>query len=185
MSRRNFPSVNSGSMADIAFLLLIFFLLTTTISAEKGIKRQLPSPCIGLENCSKTVAEENLFNIVTNAKSELMVNNEVISVSQLRAKLKAFIDNNSKGDCGYCLGEQLPSSSQHPTKAYVALDVHPKTKYDFYVQIQDEISEAYYELREHYAQTILNKRAGDLTHDEILIIQKAYPFNLIEVKDQD
>jgi len=128
---------------------------------------------------------ENLFNIVTNAKSEIMINNEVISISQLRPKLKAFIDNNSKGDCGYCLGEQLPSSSQHPTKAHVALDVHPKTKYDFYVQIQDEISEAYYELRERYAQTILNKRASDLTHEEIQTVLKAYPFNLIEVKDQD
>ncbi|WP_115462829.1 biopolymer transporter ExbD [Winogradskyella aurantiaca] len=180
MSRRNSPSVNSGSMADIAFLLLIFFLLTTTISAEKGIKRQLPLDCIGQENCSKSVAEENLFTIVTNAKSELMVNNEIMSISLLRPKLKAFIDNNSKGYCTYCSGEQSPSSSQHPTKAFVALDVHPKTKYDFYIQIQDEISGAYYELREHYAQTILNKPASDLTREEIQTTRKAYPFNLIE-----
>jgi len=184
MSRRNSPSVNSGSMADIAFLLLIFFLLTTTISAEKGIKRQLPLDCTGQKNCSKSVAEENLFKIVTNAQSELLVNDELTDMSNLKPLLVGFIDNNSKGDCAYCIGNQLISSSEHPSKAFISLDIHPETKYEFYLKIQDEISLAYYELRAHYAKSIMKKQPSDLSKEEIIQTREAYPFNLVELKDQ-
>ncbi|MEM1002089.1 MAG: biopolymer transporter ExbD [Bacteroidota bacterium] len=181
MSRRNAPSVNSGSMADIAFLLLIFFLLTTTISAEKGIKRQLPKPCPTAQDCVQTIEEPNLLKIVTNLNSELMVNDLMVSVDELEEIVKNFVDNNSEGSCDYCHGLQIRESSEHPKKAHIALQVHPKTKYSVYIAIQDQITAAYFELRDKYIKTTFQSDFGALSQSQIKRARKAYPFNLIEV----
>ena len=182
MSRRNAPVINSGSMADIAFLLLIFFLLTTTISAEKGIERQLPIECPNPSECLQSIEEENLITIITNSSSEVMINNEQINLNELKDKLIEFIDNNSEKECNYCHGKNLPSSSEHPKKAYISLQIDPKTNYNFYILIQDEITKAYSDLRSDYALFSFNKPPKELNHIELKQTQKAYPFNLVEVK---
>ena len=80
--RRHSATVNAGSMADIAFLLLIFFLVTTTISADKGILRQLPRIC-ETGDCTKDISERNLLRIALNDKQEIMVNEEIVNLEAI------------------------------------------------------------------------------------------------------
>ena len=178
--RRNSPSVNAGSMADIAFLLLIFFLVTTTISADKGILRQLPEPCPVNENCIKPVSERNILRIMMNANNDILVNEDRIELLQLKDVIKKFIDNNGDASCKYCSGEGLSTASDRPTKAVISLSHHAETTYGDYVKVQDELTKAYYELRERYAKDKFNKSPSELTDDEIRILRKVYPFNLSE-----
>lgn len=180
MPRRNSPTVNSGSMADIAFLLLIFFLLTTTISAEKGIKRTLPNDCPPNSKCNQTIEDQNLLRLVVNSNSEIMINNEEITLDDLASKIISFVDNNSSKTCDYCEGEQLNNSSEAPNRAFISLNVHPQTPYDFYVSVQDEISKAYFHLRSNYIKYKFNKEPFNLTKQELAKARKAYPFNLVE-----
>lgn len=182
MSRRQSPTVNSGSMADIAFLLLIFFLLTTTISAEQGIERQLPSDCLPGAPCSTFKTENNIARITVNSKNEILFENNVIEIDELQEHLIAFIDNNKNGDCDYCNGDRSKFNSDHPKKAFIALEVHPSTSYDFYIDIQDEISKAYLQLRKRYAVNQLNVTSGTMSHTQIKQAKNAYPFNLLELK---
>lgn len=83
-SRGQSATVNAGSMADIAFLLLIFFLVTTTISDEKGILQQLPAECPSGTICKADIAERNLLRIYINAENEIMVKNEIILIEKLK-----------------------------------------------------------------------------------------------------
>ncbi|WP_370104638.1 ExbD/TolR family protein, partial [Winogradskyella sp.] len=81
--RRHSATVNAGSMADIAFLLLIFFLVTTTISADKGILRQLPSDCPNIEECIKDINERNLLRIELNHKQEIFIEGDVVTLNEV------------------------------------------------------------------------------------------------------
>ena len=181
MSRRCAPNVNSGSMADIAFLLLIFFLITTTIASEKGIKRQLPMLCPNPAECLQRIEERNLIRITVNSNSELMVNGESLGIGELKNLLIAFIDNNGSEKCSYCEGESVLDSSEHPSKAYISLVVDSKTKYSFYILLQDEITKAYKELRLRYALNTFKKRPENLNRLELKQTKNAYPFHLVEV----
>lgn len=169
-------------MADIAFLLLIFFLVTTTISADKGILRTLPAECPPNQICENTVEEQNLFRLLINANSELLVNDESTDLKGLKTKLKAFIDNNGSDNCFYCNGEKRSIASDHPKKATISFQYSPETSYESYINVQDIISDVFYELREAYSENFLNKAVKDLTKAELQIVKKAYPFNLHEVK---
>ena len=86
--KREVPEVSAGSMADIAFLLLIFFLVTTTIETNVGLDRKLPS-----SNESSPVAEKNLLRVNLNATNELLVDGELLPIDQLRDKTISFLDN--------------------------------------------------------------------------------------------
>lgn len=180
--RRDSPRVNAGSMADIAFLLLIFFLVTTTISADKGILRQLPADCPPGEVCSESVSERNLLKIIINIDNQIMVNGELIDISELKAMAINFIDNNGNATCDYCSGKKLSTSSAHPSKAVVSLKHDPLTTYGKFIEVQDELSKAYYHLRETYAMNTFNKSPSELTKEEIKVLRKAYPFILSEAK---
>ncbi|MCA0153097.1 ExbD/TolR family protein [Winogradskyella vincentii] len=120
-SRRQSATVNAGSMADIAFLLLIFFLVTTTISADKGILRQLSAECPPGTNCKADIAERNLLRININAENEIMVKNEIVPIEKLKQFVIEFVDNNGSDSCGYCNGNKNEQSSDHPKKAVISL----------------------------------------------------------------
>jgi len=179
--RRHSATVNAGSMADIAFLLLIFFLITTTISADKGILRKLPSICeTGV--CTKDIHERNLLRIVLNDKQEIMIENDIVEVDEIESIVKAFVDNNGIDKCDYCEGLQSTESSDQPKYAVISLSHDALTKYELFITVQDEITKAYYDLRERYAMHAFNKKPEELTKDELETVRKAYPFIVSEVK---
>lgn len=179
--RRHPATVNAGSMADIAFLLLIFFLVTTTISADKGILRQLPGDCPPNTNCVEHIEEPNLLRIALNNEQEIMIEDKLVDVSEIQSIVKAFVDNNKSNTCDYCEGEQSLESSDHPNKAVISLSHDDLTKYVVFIMVQDEITKAYYELRERYTKQTFKKTPDQLNKEELELVKKAYPFIVSEV----
>lgn len=180
-SRRKLPELNTGSMADIAFLLLIFFLVTAMIPNDQGINRKLPRLC-DTPDCTGKVKERNVFRITINRNNEIMINHETASITEVKELTKAFIDNNGDGSCYYCNGEQRKEASVHPTKAVISIATDRNTDYNTFINVQDAITSAYFELRKHYAKTELNKTIDELTENELLSIKKAYPFIISEAE---
>jgi len=156
MAKRSIPEVNAGSMADIAFLLLIFFLVTTTIEQDNGITRKLPRweevPPID----PPVIKKKNIFTVVVNKNDQMLVEDELMELKDLKKAAMEFIDNGggegTEGNkCDYCQGERSESSSDHPSKAIIALKNERETNYSTYVAIQNELGAAYTELRNREA----------------------------------
>jgi biopolymer transport protein ExbD len=181
-NHRNSPTVNAGSMADIAFLLLIFFLVTTTIAKDKGIARKLPKKCPPGQICSLPIQERNVLRLFLNEKGELLVNDELLPVSDLKEKLVEFIDNNGDGSCEYCNGEGTELSSDNPKKAVISLSTDRLAPYSEFITVQDEMTKAYLDLRERYVLEILEKLPDDLYESELAEIKAAYPFLISEAE---
>ncbi|WP_426430325.1 ExbD/TolR family protein [Winogradskyella sp. HB-48] len=179
--RKHSATVNAGSMADIAFLLLIFFLVTTTISADKGILRQLPSDCPNIEDCKENINERNILRISLNSKQEIYIENKVVKLEEVETIVRAFVDNNGASDCDYCTGERLSISSDHPREAVISLSHDALTKYQLFISVQDEITKAYYDLRARYIESKFNKIPSQITDEEFKAVKKAYPFVVSEV----
>jgi len=179
--RRHSATVNAGSMADIAFLLLIFFLVTTTISADKGILRQLPSDCPNIDDCIENVPERNILRISLNRNQEIFVEDDIVKLEDVKQMVKAFIDNNGSEQCNYCNGERLPDSSDHPKEVVISLSHDALTKYQLFISVQDEITKAFYDLREHYIMEEFNKMPNQISDEEFRMVKKAYPFIVSEV----
>lgn len=155
MTRRLAPSVNAGSMADIAFLLLIFFLVSTTIETDQGISRKLP-PLID-EPTEGDIKEKNLFEVKLNQRNELSVEGEIVEITALKKLAVAFLDNGGgSGEmaCAYCKGAQDVKSSDHPDKAIISLVNSRETNYGAYIAVQNELVAAYTELRNREAKRL-------------------------------
>jgi len=162
MSRRETPEINAGSMADIAFLLLIFFLVTTTMNVDSGISKKLsekPPP----DYKPPIIKEKNIFEVNINRNNELLVEGERMDMKDLREAAIAFIDNGGgigkPGEdgtpgqaCDYCQGERSESSSDHPNKAIISVQSDRGTEYGTYIEVQNELLRAYTVLRNRLAQ---------------------------------
>ncbi len=149
MAKRSAPEVNAGSMADIAFLLLIFFLVTTTIETDSGINRKLP-PMDELED-PPIIKEKNIFTVVVNKNNQLLVEEKLTDISDLRGLAVEFLDNGGgEGEeaCNFCQGKGDPKSSDNPEKAIISLKNDRETSYKVYISVQNELVAAYNELRD-------------------------------------
>jgi len=174
------PSVNAGSMADIAFLLLIFFLVTSMIPNDKGIAKDLPQPCPPGAECNIPIKRNNIFSISINQKGEIRANEAIIAIEELKNLLKDFIDNNGDLTCNYCKGEKYSESSDNPKKAAISLTIHREVPYQNFISVQDEIAKAYFELREKYVTEVLKTNTTKITEVELKKMQEAYPIRIIE-----
>ncbi|GGW89596.1 ExbD/TolR family protein [Salegentibacter mishustinae] len=156
MARREAPEVNAGSMADIAFLLLIFFLVTTTIETDSGISRKLP-PWQPEEQEPPVIKERNIFQVLVNSNNQLLVEDEEMEIEELRQAAVEFIDNGGgTGDeaCDFCQGPGDASSSVNPQKAIISLVNNRGTEYGTYIAVQNELVAAYNQLRDREAQRL-------------------------------
>jgi biopolymer transport protein ExbD len=158
MARRaGAPEVNAGSMADIAFLLLIFFLVTTTIETDAGLDRMLP-PIEPPENMEDVVIKQkNIFQVNINKNGQLLADEELTDLKQLRAKAMAFLDNGGDGTCDYCKGRKNAESSDNPSKAIISLKNDRETKYGTYITVQNELVGAYNDLRNRESQRLFGR----------------------------
>lgn len=155
MPRRGAPEVNAGSMADIAFLLLIFFLVTTTIETDSGINRKLP-PMEEVED-PPIIRERNIFTVLINKNNQLLVEEELVDLKDLRTSAIAFLDNGggqNEEACDYCQGEKDPASSDNPQKAIISLKNDRETSYKVYIAVQNELVAAYNTLRDREFQRL-------------------------------
>ena len=172
MARRENPEINAGSMADIAFLLLIFFLVTTTMDVDSGIPKKLAEK--QPEDQEKPlVKEKNIFQVSINRNNQLLVEDEFMELKDLKDAAMKFIDNGGgignpmpdkeEGEaCDYCKGDKDPASSDHPNKAVISVESDRGTEYGTYVAVQNELLRAYTELRNR-----LCKEKYGMSYDEL------------------
>jgi len=198
MARRSAPEVNAGSMADIAFLLLIFFLVTTTIETDSGINRKLPP--IQDEQDPPPLKERNIFIVLINSNGDLLVEDEPMQLKNLKQAAVQFLDNGGgTGDeaCDYCRGAKDPASSDNPVKAVISLQNNRLTKYSDYIAVQNELVAAYNELRnreakrmfgvtfvemEEYFKSESYTGDKDKLKERISVIKEMYPQKLSEAE---
>jgi biopolymer transport protein ExbD len=135
---RTTPEIPNASMADIAFLLLTFFLMTTTVASDKGLLVQLPPPPEALPPEDIEIPEKNLFKVQVNSFDKLLVEGEPWTGSNrdLIDKAKVFILNNGVD----------PASSDNPQKAIVSFKTDRGTSHKMFVDILDVLTAAYYEI---------------------------------------
>jgi len=185
-NKRAIPEINAGSMADIAFLLLIFYLVTTTMDTDKGINRKLPPIEDELTQEPPPIKERNIFTVLVNSNDQLLVEDEYLEINELRAKAMELIDNNGDGSCEYCKGYGVSSSSDNPVKAVISLQNDRGTSYGMYVKVQNELVAAYEDLRERYAEEEYGRsyRGMDPEEDEEIIkeIKNAYQQKISEAE---
>ncbi len=158
--RKGAPEVNAGSMADIAFLLLIFFLVTTTIETDAGLDRMLPP--IEPPDQDVVIKQKNIFTVNINRSGQLLVEEELMDLRKLRDAAIAFLDNGGDGTCNYCRGRKDASSSDNPTKAIISLKNDRETKYSTYITVQNELVGAYNDLRNREAQRLFGQDFVDM-----------------------
>jgi len=195
MARRENSEINAGSMADIAFLLLIFFLVTTTMDVDSGIARKLPEK--SEDTPQVTIKQKNVLDITVNRNNQILIEGtDFVEVTDIRRIAMDFIDNGggesaAKGDqpgkpCDYCKGAKDPASSDHPSKAIISLQSDRGTTYGVYISIQNEIEAAYNELRnrlalEKYKRSYsdllkdYNDNGGDKLKEKIDFLKDSYP----------
>ncbi|NNK39104.1 MAG: biopolymer transporter ExbD [Winogradskyella sp.] len=203
MAKRAAPEVNAGSMADIAFLLLIFFLVTTTIEKDKGILRSLP-PIDDSEIEPPIIKQKNLFTVLLNRHDQLLVEEEEMDVKNLRQAAIDFLDNgggeNAEGEtCTYCRGKKDPTSSDHPDKAIISVTNDRETSYGKYIEVQNELVAAYNFLRDREARRLYNRsfqsmldekaknqfKKDEKLNEQIETIKKMYPLKLSEAEPKN
>ena len=198
MARRGgAPEVNAGSMADIAFLLLIFFLVTTTIETDAGLDRMLP-PIEPPEN-DVVIKQKNIFQVNINKSGQLLADGNITELKDLRGKAMEFLENNGDGSCNYCSqGKKDPTSSDNPTKAIISLKNDRETKYGTYITVQNELVGAYNDLRNRESERLFKTSFTDMENtyskqetapavkeelkEKITRIQEMYPQKLSEAE---
>lgn len=146
--------IDASSMADIAFLLLIFFLVTTTIDQDKGIIHKLPAWSEEPPPDDVRINDKNLLEILVNANNQLLVEQEYMELDELKDLVIKHLDNRGK----------LPNFSESPQEAVISLKNDRGTNYGTYIEIQNSLKAAYAEVRDKYALTLTN---GSMNYREI------------------
>lgn len=192
MGKRKVQEINASSMADIAFLLLIFFLVTTTMSVDKGLSRRLPPPLPpNMEKPDIDVKKRNIFIVLVNSNNQLLVQGEPLDVKQLKEKAKLFIQNEANDAS---LPEKVPVEVEFDgiketvltTKNHViSLQNDRGTQYQKYIEVQNELVAAYNELRNDMAQARFGMKYDELDENRQKAIQTIYPQKISEAEPKN
>jgi len=174
-NRRGLPEINAGSMADIAFLLLIFFLVTTTMDQDTGIARKLPPMPEEEQETPPEIHAKNIYVVLINSKNELLVEGEWTEISQLKEGAKRFINNNGLD----------PASSDSPEKAIISLQNDRGTEYMTYIRVQNELAAAYSELRNDASLNKFGERFANLNKTQKKEIKRMYPQKISEAEPKN
>ena len=185
--KKKVPDLNAGSMADISFLLLVFFLVTTTMDTDTGITRRLPPPIENPEMDVK-VKERNIMNVMINKYDKMLVNGEPCDITTLNEKTKDFITPNPNNEKApevevkniELLGD-VPIS-----KGVVSLKNDRGTSYAMYISVQNELARAFNEMKDEMSLKYFNQHYADLTDkDKIEAINKAVPVRVSEAEPEE
>lgn len=164
--------VNAGSMADIAFLLLIFFLVTTTIAEDKGILVKLP-PWSDEEPDITQLKTRNVYSVLVNAQNQLLVRGEEMDIDDLRENARDFISNPLNRD----------DLAEAPNKAIISLKNDRGTSYETYLEVYNELKAAYSELWEELSQkTYYTSYSDDMPLAQKKFIKTEIPFVISEAE---
>ena len=189
MGKRSVPELNSSSTADISFILLIFFLTTTSMDTDKGLARRLPPPPEeNVEQDDTKVRERNVLQVRINAMDELMIGSDMADVSEIRERAKEFIDN----------PENLPNLPDKSPREIdllgtvyitdrhvISLQSDRGTSYSKYFEVQNELVAAYNELRDELARRKFGKPYLQLSEEQALAVRSYYPMKISEAEPKN
>ena len=182
------PALNTTSTGDIAFLLLIFFLVATTMETDKGIQRRLPP--MPDENQKQQDVKVNRRNIVVvriNAQDRILAGGVPMDVTQVKDQIKEFITNPTNS-------ESLPEKEMKEiegfgqyavSKGVVSLQNDRGTSYSAYLRVQNEIVKAFNEIRDDFAMVNFGSKYADLDEEKQRIVRDAVPQSISEAEPKD
>ncbi|MBP9990475.1 MAG: biopolymer transporter ExbD [Bacteroidales bacterium] len=183
MAKKSTPGLNTSSMADISFLLLTFFLMTSSINTDQGIARRLPPPLQDNQE-PPDVRERNIFVVKINSKDRLLYNGEIGDIKDLKDRAKEFLGNPMNLD-------NLPEKEtveipllgkMEVTKGIISLQNDRGTSYDRYIEVQNELAAAINEMRNELATDRFGKKYADINDDQRDAIDKAIPVAISEAE---
>jgi len=186
MARKS-PEINAGSMADIAFLLLIFFLVTTTMDVDTGITRKLPPPVE--DNTDIKVKDRNVMKVLVNSHDRLMVDGKFIDISMLKKAAKDFMSIHPNNpdypeiETKFIkpLNRELPT-----TKGVISLKNDRGTSYKMYIAVQNELAAAFSEMRDDLSMNLFGVKYDQLVNeDRIDGINEAVPIRISEAEPEN
>lgn len=182
------PEINAGSMADIAFLLLIFFLVTTSMDVDKGIQRLLPPmPDENQKVEAEQINKRNIMVVLINRSDRLFAGGQQMETYMLKDKVKEFITNPANLP-------NLPEKREkeiegfgpyNVSRAVVSLQNDRGTSYEAYIQVQNELMKAFNEVRDEFAMQHWGKEYAALDETQRKIAREAIPQNISEQEPRE
>lgn len=187
MARRELGEINAGSMADIAFLLLIFFLVTTTMDVDSGLMRKLPPMPETPDEKPPEIRERNVFIVLINSNNQLQVEGELTGIEELKDKAKEFIVNPlDKDNLPEKEIKEIPFfGSFRVPKGIISLQNDRGTSYETYIAVQNNLIKAYNEVRDGIASRRFGKKYNDCTEEQKSAIKKIYPKAISEAEPKN
>lgn len=188
MAKKKTPEVNSSSTADIAFLLLLYFLMTSTMNQDSGLQRRLPPmPDKNQKVEDQKVNRRNIITVKINSVDKLLAGSEPTDISLLKDKIKEFLSNPNNDP-------SLPEKQEVDIEGYgkcmvskgvISLQNDNGTSYKAYIAVQNELVKAVNELRDDFAMINFGKKYANLSEEKQIIVRKAVPQNISEAEPKD
>jgi biopolymer transport protein ExbD len=187
--KRKVSEINASSMADISFLLLIFFLVTTSMNVNTGLSRRLPPPLPPDQPAQDIdINKRNIFVVKINSENKLLVQNEELNIRDLKEKAKEFIenkDNNPTLPVRFRINVPLIGDVDITKEHVISVQNDVDTEYQAYIDVQNELVAAYNELREDLSKNKFGKSFEELTEDEQKAVQTVYPQKISEAEPKN
>ncbi len=180
---RKTPGLNTGSMSDISFLLLAFFLMVSNINTDMGIARKLPPP-LPEDAEAPDVRERNIFVVLVNKDDRLLYNNEYGRIEDLKDRAKEFLGNpNNLPNLPEKVATEIPLlGTVDVSKGVISLRNDRGTSYDMYLQVQNELTAAIKEMRDEMSTNYFGKKFADLSEPQREAIETAIPVAISEAE---
>ena len=188
MGKKKVPAMNTSSTADIAFLLLCYFLMTTTMGSQTGLSRRLPPmPDKNQKVEDQKVNRRNIIQVKINSADRILAGSEPIDVSQLKDKIKEFLTNPANDpNLPEKEIQNIEGFGEYPvSKGVISLQNDRGTSYQAYIAVQNELVRAVNEIREDFSRKNYGKSFVLLTEDEQAIVKKAIPQFISEAEPKD
>ena len=180
------PEINSSSTADIAFLLLCYFLMTTTMGDQSGLQRRLP-PIPDKETAQdQKVNRRNIVIVRINSADKLFAGNEAMDISLLKDKMKEFLSNPADSpELPEKEEKEIEGKKYMVSKGVISLQNDCGTSYQAYIAVQNELVKAVNELRDEFSMREFGRRFNLLSEDQQDIVKKVVPQNISEAEPKD
>ena len=185
MARRKFNAI--GSTADIAFLLLCYFLMTTTMGEQSGLQRRLPPiPDANQQQQDQKVNRRNIIIVRINSADKLFAGSEAMDISLLKDKIKEFLTNPTNDpNLPEKEAKEIEGKTYMVSKGVISLQNDRGTSYQAYIAVQNELVKAVNELRDDFSRANYGKKFSRLSEEEQEVVKKAVPQNISEAEPKD
>ena len=187
MAKKKTPEINSSSTADIAFLLLCYFLMTTTMGDQSGLQRRLPPiPDKNQKVEDQKVNRRNIVIVRINSADKLFAGNEAMDIAYLKDKMKEFLANPTNDpNLPEKEEKEIEGKTYMVSKGVISLQNDRGTSYQAYLAVQNELVKAVNELRDEFSMREYGQKFARLSEDQQEIVKKAVPQNISEAEPKD